>query len=65
MVLQGAVLMTHPIIHLIRMPLPDFKQVLLVAPFLLPLLQYEIYSLLSSSCSNPYPESLILREHAG
>ena len=37
MALQGAVLMMHPIIHLIGMLLPDFKQMLFVAPFVLPL----------------------------
>lgn len=65
MALGGAVLMTHPIIHLIRTVLPDFKQMLFVAPFLLPLQQPGFYSLLSSSCSGPCPESLILEEHTG
>lgn len=65
MALWGAILMIHSIIHLIRMLLPDFKQMLFVAPFLLPLQQSEFHSLLSSSCSNPSSESLILREHAG
>lgn len=37
MALQGALLMMHPIIHLTGMLLPDFKQMLFVAPFVLPL----------------------------